>query len=138
MGSEVHFVCDTYQSPSIKDLEREERAGKSSMSVIIGGPAQKLKDFNDGLSFSQFRTSFLLFLVEEWSKNSYHKIIDGHKIYVGIATLNSYHKIIDGHKIYVGIANEGWLFEAVDGRVKKTGISHLQCITNHLASLIHH
>ena len=40
-GKEVHFVCDKYLSPSIKDAERRSRGSNAFNSFEIAGAAQK-------------------------------------------------------------------------------------------------
>ena len=62
MGKYVDLVCYVYQSPSIKDHEREKR-GLTDVNFKITGADQKWpKDFQKALHSSNFKKEFLLFL----------------------------------------------------------------------------
>ncbi len=53
----VYCVCDKYNNPSIKDVERDA-GGMSFVDVQITGPNQKCpRDYEDALCSSAFKTS---------------------------------------------------------------------------------
>ena len=81
----VDFVCDTYKSPSIKDIERGRRGNLGGeISLIVQGPEQhRPKDFQQALR-NNFKKSLLCFLVKEWEDDSYASVLHGHEIYFGL------------------------------------------------------
>ena len=83
VGPEIHFVCDTYRSPSIKDIERDSRADGKGSNITVSGSQQRVKYFHECLSSSNFKTSLLDFFVREWQDNSYASILAGHDLFVG-------------------------------------------------------
>ena len=91
-------------SPSIKDCERDSRAGSEnrSMSYSIGGPGQKRpRDFLKALRNDGFKDSLLNYLVESWQDDSNAQII-GEK------------------QIYVTCKDKCYLFQVINGSVSRT------------------
>ncbi len=80
----VHFVCDTYKSPSIKDVERHTRYHGQGTSIRVSGPAQTITGFKDCLSDNGFKASLLSFLAAEWRKDTYAEILVDHQVNVGV------------------------------------------------------
>jgi len=50
LAKEVHLICDTYKSPSVKDIERELRGSTESNIAITGSDQKRPKDFTSALS----------------------------------------------------------------------------------------
>ena len=67
-GNHVHFVCDTYQSPSIKDTEHVNReCSPTEIDYNISGPEQKRsKDFTTALKSGKFKTNFSAAFPGSW------------------------------------------------------------------------
>ena len=83
IGKRIDFVCDVYQSPSLKDNEHEKR-GLTDVNIKITGADQKWpKYLQKALHSSNFKKEFLLFLAHEWGDERYADIVDGHEIYIG-------------------------------------------------------
>jgi len=82
-SEEVHFVCDTFRSPLIKDIEHN-KPGATNREIAITGPdQQRPKDFSKALHSWKFKTSLFRFLAKEWQKDDYKIIIEDHKLYIG-------------------------------------------------------
>ena len=77
-ANEIHLVLDKYQSPSIKDCERKARY-KGSQSFVITGPDQSGKDLLNNVSF---KDEFAKFILEEWKKVHYGRIIGTKTLYI--------------------------------------------------------
>ncbi|KAG7161672.1 hypothetical protein Hamer_G030971 [Homarus americanus] len=82
----VDFVCDSYKTPSIKDIEHGIRGSDAThTNFIISGPDQKRpKDFNASLKSANFKTALLHFLVKEWKRTSHIEQIRGYTLFVGL------------------------------------------------------
>ena len=76
MSSRVDLVCDTYSTPSIKDIEHNRRESEDS-TYLITGPQQALKS-------PPFKESLFRLLDNEWDSNIYAKTILGHDVYIGL------------------------------------------------------
>lgn len=82
LAKHVHFVCDTYVHPSIKDIERELRGESSGLDILVTGSKQKRPhDFRAALHSAKFKNSLLSFLQKEWQDQSYSHILRDHDIY---------------------------------------------------------
>ena len=81
----VDFVCDSYNSPTIKDSEHDLRGSDSTNAeYVISGPDQKRpKDFNSALKSAKFKTALLNFCVKEWHRIPYVEQIRDHTLFVG-------------------------------------------------------
>ena len=65
LAKEIHFVCDTYVHPSIKDIERDMRGESSGPDIVVMGPKQKRPhDFRSALKSANFKRSLLSFLLQ--------------------------------------------------------------------------
>jgi hypothetical protein len=84
MSTRVDFVCDTYRTPSIKDIERERRGSEESSYLITGPQQSRPKDWQHALQSPSFKTSLLRFLADEWKNTSYAQTIAGHEVYVAV------------------------------------------------------
>ena len=103
-ASRIDLVFDQIVSPSIKDCERDSRAGSEnrSMSYSIGGPGQKRpRDFLKALRNDGFKDSLVNYLVESWQDESNAQII-GEK------------------QIYVTCKDKCYLFQVINGSVSRT------------------
>ncbi|CAB3999097.1 Hypothetical predicted protein [Paramuricea clavata] len=66
--SRLDFVGDTYPQGSIKDMERERRAGKGAEVITIYGPEQKTpRQFKKFLSDGKNKESLLEFFFQSWT-----------------------------------------------------------------------
>ena len=94
----VDFVCDSYKSPSIKDIEHSRRGSDGTHTeFIISGPEQKrTKDFNAALNSPTFKTALLQFFVKEWKRKAYVEQIRGHTLYVGLDEKAYKYEVKDG------------------------------------------
>ena len=86
MSPRIDFVCDTYQSPSIKDIERENRGTDESAYVITGPEQKRPKEWQHALQSGAFKTSFFQFLAIEWQKDAYAEILKDHQVFLGYDT----------------------------------------------------
>ena len=84
MAAEVHMVCDTYLSFSIKDCERNRRGSHDTLYNITGPDQRRPKDWQLALKSASFRASFFRFIASEWEKDSYNDLLAGHKIYLAL------------------------------------------------------
>ena len=77
-NTEVHWVCDTYPSISIKNAERETRmkSAEGSFATTITSANQRVdKQFKKALRDGNFKESLAQFLIEEWSEHRYARVI---------------------------------------------------------------
>ena len=81
----VDFVCDTYTSPSIKDIERDMRASGTYRDgfIITGAEQNRPKDFSAALRSPKFKSALLQFLLREWQKKTYKEFFKDHVLFVG-------------------------------------------------------
>ena len=111
MSRRVDFICDTYQTPSIKDAERTLRkeTDHTETVYIITGPQQtRPKDWQEALKLSSFKTSLCRFLVNEWCNDCY-------------AT------VLEGHELYIALEEECYSYTVIDGAVHQEEVPTLQC-----------
>lgn len=82
-GEQVHLVLDKYQSPSIKDAERNLRYSSTPCAFNITGPDQAQRQSGvELLKNVLFKEAFANFLMEEWKKPHYGPIIGGKTVYI--------------------------------------------------------
>jgi len=82
-GEQVHLVLDKYQSPSIKDAERNLRYSSTPQTFIITGPDQAQRQSGaELLKNGSFKDAFALFLMEEWKKPQYGPILGNKAVYI--------------------------------------------------------
>jgi hypothetical protein len=115
MAEQVHLVCDTYVSPSIKDAERQRRGTREIVFNITGPDQNRPKDWQAALKSSSFKTSLFRFLATEWMHDRYADVLVGHKVYLAldnncfcftsnvrttIPALTSYHEEADTRMVF--------------------------------------
>ena len=82
----IHFVCDTYRTPSIKGAEQQKR-GMSELNIAITGPSQKRpRDFKAALHSTKFKSALLSFLARDWRRDDYSQQLEGRTLYVSCGT----------------------------------------------------
>ena len=108
MSNRIDFVCDTYHSPSIKDLERKNRRSSSTEFSITGPEQKRPKDFTGALLSGNFKTALFKFLAEQWSNECYKSVLFG-------------------HKLYLGIEDTCYLFQVENEKVLKSTVPELAC-----------
>ena len=82
-GSEIHFVCDKYLSPSIKDSERSNREKNVSNSFAIDGAAQKRPtNWKNALRNPFFKEQLIAFLSVHWKNDSYVTVINDKQVFI--------------------------------------------------------
>jgi len=82
----IDFVCDSYKTQSIKDIEHGIRGSESRQAEYnISGPDQKCpKDFQSPLKSPKFKTALLKFLFREWQTKPYTEQLRGHVLFMGL------------------------------------------------------
>ena len=81
-GDTIHFVCDKWIEPSIKDCERGERGSLRGI-YSIKGPAQiRPSDWGEASKNKSFKESLIGFLIEAWKDDFCAKILDNKIVYV--------------------------------------------------------
>ena len=72
MSPRVDFVCDTYITPSIKELEHTRRGSEEELSFSVTGADHKRpKDWQHALNSPSFKTAFFRFLSVDWQNESH-------------------------------------------------------------------
>ncbi len=84
MAKDVHLVCDTYASPSIKDAERDRRGPEDMVYTITGTDQRRPKEWQKALRSSTFKTSVFKFLAMDWMKHTYADILTNHRVLLGV------------------------------------------------------
>ena len=95
MSQRIDFVCDTYISPSLKDTERRRRSGTETTFKITGPDQRCPRDLNQALKSSSFKTEFVHFLADEWTKEPYAAILVGHKLYLALESVCYKYEVIN-------------------------------------------
>ena len=81
----VDLVFDTYNSPSLKDIKRDERGDTESVDVYSFGPGQKTPhNFHELLRLSSFKKSFLRYFYVEIRNQEYACIIKDRILYCSV------------------------------------------------------
>ena len=84
-SDQIHLVFDKVVKPSIKDCERDARAGASDRSETfeISGPSQKRpKNFTAALRNDSFKESLIRFLASSWEDPSTAEILKNKTLFV--------------------------------------------------------
>lgn len=81
-GEQIHLVLDKYQSPSIKDPERNLRQSTSQLFIITGPDQAQRQSGIELLRSSSFKEEFAKFVMEEWRKPEYAAIVGRKTLYV--------------------------------------------------------
>ena len=80
-GDTIHFVCDKWIEPSIKDCEREERGSLRGI-YSIKGPAQiRPSDWGEASKNKSFKESLIGFLIEAWKDDFCARILQSKTVY---------------------------------------------------------
>jgi len=79
MADRIHFVCDRYVVPSIKDPERERRGSQDVVFCITGPDQNRTKDWQLALKVALFR-----FLKSEWLRDSYADVLGDRHVYLAL------------------------------------------------------
>ena len=95
MSQRIDFVCDTYISPSLKDTERRRRSGTETTFKITGPDQRCPRDLNQALKSSSFKTEFVHFLADEWTKEPYAAILVGQKLYLALESVCYKYEVIN-------------------------------------------
>ena len=76
---------DIYESPSIKDVKRKNRADVETEREFYIGPRLKIpRNFNELLKISSFKSSFLDFLMKEYENIEYATMMGEKELYCSI------------------------------------------------------
>ena len=78
-GKEIHFVCDKWVKPSIKDCERDKRSSENIPYQIKGPEQKRPSNWLFALRNPFFKESLIAFLVDSWKEERFAAII-GRKI----------------------------------------------------------
>lgn len=88
-SSANYILFDRYDEPSIKASERNDRRDThgtdefSPNDLQISGPYQKRpRNFQGALTSSEYKTRLIDFLVHEWRKDEYARIIGDRRVFV--------------------------------------------------------
>ena len=85
MSPRVDFVCDTYITPSIKELEHTRRGSEEELSFSVTGADQKRpKDWQHALNSPSFKTAFFRFLSVDWQNESHADVLRHHEVYLAV------------------------------------------------------
>ena len=85
MSPKVDFVCDTYITPSIKELEQTRRGREEELSFSVTGADQKRpKDWQHALNSPLFKTAFFRFLSVDWQNESHADVLRDHEVYLAV------------------------------------------------------
>lgn len=82
----IDVIFDTYERPSIKDLERNRRnVDFNRTELVIDGPSQKRdSNFKKQLERESFKRNLPLFLAKDWSRDEYGILLEGKELYLGV------------------------------------------------------
>jgi hypothetical protein len=83
MSPVVHFICDTYITPSIKETERTRRGESHIAYSTIGRDQKTPRNWQQTLQSSHFKTAFFRFLASDWQNTSYSTILQNNDVYLG-------------------------------------------------------
>ena len=77
----IHFVCDKWIEPSIKDCEREDRGSLGGIYSIKGQVQIRPSDWGEALKYKYFKESLMGFLIEAWKGDSRAIILKNKTVY---------------------------------------------------------
>ena len=123
----IDFVCDSYHSPNIKDVEHALRSqdNQSTNYCITGSDQKRPKDWSDTLKSSSFKTAFFEFLAQEWRDQSRTHILKGHMVYLALDEVCYLYTVQDDELKCVDVQEYHCQHEEADTRI----IYHLKKIT---------
>ena len=86
-GKTIHLVFDKFFSPSIKDIERDQRASATNQDVyatfFINGPEQKQpSNWQKALRNNSFKSSIIHFLTSYWERDEMAPYFNGKDLFV--------------------------------------------------------
>ena len=117
MSERVDFVTDTYQSPSIKDIERDRR-GACEAGYSIQGPQQKRPtEWQKALLSPSFKSALLKFLFSEWLRPEYAQILSGHSLYFALHDQCHRYTVLNGSVVREPVQQLRCKHEEADTRV---------------------
>ena len=85
MGEVIHFVCNVYSTPSIKDMERT-KWGEDGRTYNITGRVQKApssSQWQDALRSINFKSTLFRFLAIDWQREDHSNVIKNHEVFNG-------------------------------------------------------
>lgn len=116
-ASKIHFIFDTYVTPSIKDSKRLYRQ-EQDIPYAIKGPAQtRPTDFLKSLKNYRFKDAIVLFLFEYWKNNAMASVILNKKVFITIQERCFLFVAVDGHMIKKEETDFTCHHEEVDTRI---------------------
>ena len=74
----VNFECDTYNSPTIKDIEHTRHGATDVEMAVTGADQKRQKYFTCALKSSKLKMALFELLVNERQNNSYKAPLQGH------------------------------------------------------------
>lgn len=81
----IEVTFDTYERPSIKDIERERRDAVMNGDLIIEGPEQRRDaSFKKQLERESFKQQLPVFLTKDWSNSHYSPLLNEREVYLGV------------------------------------------------------
>ena len=108
MAPRVDFVCDSYISPSLKDIERIRRGNSEQIFSITGPEQTRPRDWQKSLKSPSFNRALIRFLAIEWKKDQYSSILEK-------------------SELFFGFEEKGIRFSASEGKVFAEDVKDLEC-----------
>ncbi len=84
MSNTVHFVCDTYVTPSLKTSERDRRGAQDMSFAVTGTDQKRPKDWQHALQSPSFKNAFFRYLAEDWKSSRHADTLRNHDVYLAI------------------------------------------------------
>jgi len=101
-------VFETYEEPSIKDLEHNRREKEDAVYVITGPDQVRPKDISKALKSPSFKQQLPRFLMKEWASEHHAHVLSGREIFLGV----------DGECVQFCVVND---------RVERQLVARLNC-----------
>ena len=92
----IDIVFDTYESPSIKDCERERRGADLQQFVIVGPEQIRPRKLEQALKSMSFKQALPRFLLEDWCNDEYLTIIGDREVYLGVDGVCARFTVLNG------------------------------------------
>ena len=80
-GDTIHFVCDKWIEPSIKDCEREDRGSLRGIYSIKGSAQIRPSDWGETVKNKSFKESLIGFMIEAWKDDSCARTLKNKTVY---------------------------------------------------------
>ena len=84
MSNTVHFVCDTYVTPSLKTSERDRRGAQDMSFAVTGTDQKRPKDWQRALQSPSFNNAFFRYLADDWKSSRHADTLRNHDVYLAI------------------------------------------------------